>query len=496
MLPWDCRHETAVEQGVKEVGGKSNTARGAFLLVAASGFSFAANYLVYFFLGRFLLDPELLGTYAVVISIVGIIEVVLVRAVQQSVSKFVSEKPSAVHIVRKNSALLMVLFGAILFAAYILTSSLIAAAFGDAALTPLIQLTALLLLLQPVSSVFMGCLNGLKRFVTQSKLRIFYASLKLVLIVSLAYLNGIAGAIAGFVLASFASMLAGFFLTRSKQQAAAGFERSKFIAFMAPIFLFSIIADALIAIDLFAVKALSGQQSALLAGYYTAAATIAKIFPMTISAIAFAVFPLVSATTKQRNVMKTGFYIRNTLRYCLLAVAPVVFLFASTPAELISLVYSEKYLPATAALPILSFALAAYTFFMILAAVIAAANKPRTAAAIAFAALAVSIALNVVLVPSMQLIGAAFATLAGSSLGLALSAVFVLHKFKALIAGKSVLKIVAASLLVFFISINWHVAGLLLVAKYALLAALYAVTLFLLRELTKRDLRIFLGIVR
>ncbi|MDP2974526.1 MAG: oligosaccharide flippase family protein, partial [Candidatus Diapherotrites archaeon] len=128
--------------------------RGTFLLVSSNGFSFAANYLIYFFLGRLLIGPELLGTYAVVISIVGIIEMVLVKSVQQSVSKFVSEDPSSVQIVRKSAALLMILFGVALFIVYFALSGLIAAAFGDTALTPFIQLTALLLLLHPIFSVF------------------------------------------------------------------------------------------------------------------------------------------------------------------------------------------------------------------------------------------------------------------------------------------------------------------------------------------------------
>ncbi|MDP2974354.1 MAG: polysaccharide biosynthesis C-terminal domain-containing protein, partial [Candidatus Diapherotrites archaeon] len=338
---------------------------------------------------------------------------------------------------------------------------------------------------------------GLNLFVTQSKLRAFYAALKLVFIVALAYLNGLAGAIAGFVLASFVSMLAGFFLTRGKtQQKAAAFNYGKFAAFMAPIFLFSIILDLLISIDLFAVKALSGEQSGLLAGYYAAAATIAKIFPMVISAIAFAVFPLVSAATSQRNLQKTRFYISNTMRYCLLIIAPVAFLFASTPAELISLIYAEKYLPGAAPLPILCFAFAIYTLFIVEATIIAAANRPRTAMAISIAALSASAVLNALLVPTMLLAGAALATLAGSTVGLILAGIFILHKFKTLVSAKSVLKITAGSLLIYFISFSWPAAGLLLVAKYAVLLLIYALALLLLRDLTKRDLRVFLNMIR
>jgi len=471
--------------------------RGTFFLLSANGFSLVANYLIYIILGRFLLGPELLGIYAVVISLVSVIEMVLVKAVQHTVSKFVSERPESIQQVKITALKLLIPLNLLLFAVYFAGSSLIAAAFGDQALTPYIQLASLLFLLHPVFSVFMGCLNGLRRFVTQAKLRAFYAFSKLLLIVGLASaLSGLYGAIAGFVLASFFGMVIGFFLTRGRVQGAVQLSYNRFFAFMAPIIVFSILTDLLITIDLFAVKALAGQQSSVLSGYYIAASTIARVFLMVISAIAFIVFPLISATTFQKNLKKTRFYIRNTLRYTLLAVLPIAFLFASTPKELVLIVYSLDYLPAAVALPALCIGFAGYTLFLILTTIIAASNRPKTASAIALIALATSVVLNFLLVPGMLIEGAAIATLIASFVGLLLSAGFVLFKFKALVPLNSFLKIAFASLLVYAISFNWPLAGVLLLGKYIVLLGVYAIVLLLLRELSKRDLDIALNVVR
>lgn len=468
------------------------------MLVSANGFSMVANYLIYFILGRFLFGPEMLGVYSVVVLLVSVIEMVLVTAVQNGVSKFVSEKPESVQQVRVNALKIMTAIDVVLFLVYFAGSGLIAAFFGDATLTPYIQLAAFLFLLHPILSVFMGCLNGLQRFKSQAVLRSFYAFLKLVLITALAFIGfGVAGAILGFVAASFTAMLAGFFITRGHAvKAEPGFDYRRFISFMAPLFLFSIVTNLLVSIDLFALKALSGSQGSLLSGYYTAAATIARIFPMVISAVAFAVFPLVSATTFKENKQKTGFYIRNTVRYCLLVVAPIALLFASTPKELISLIYPAAYLPGAAVLPALCIAFAAYTLFIVLTTIIAACNMPKTATAVSFAGLALAGLLNFLLVPKMLMEGAAMATLAGCAFGLVLSAGVVLYKCKALVAAKSFLRIATGAFLVYAISINWNASGFLLIAKYAVLLLVYAIALFAIRELSKRDLRVFLNMVR
>lgn len=471
--------------------------KGSFFLVASNGFSFIANYLIYLILGRFLLGPELLGSYAVVISLVSVIEMVLVKSVQQVVSKFVSENPDAKQSIRKKAALLITAIDIACFAVYFAGSGLIANAFGDPSLAPYIKLAAVLFLFQPVFSAFSGYLNGVQRFVAQAGLRTFYALAKLFLVVGLVYIGfGLFGAVGGFVIASFFGVLASFFMTSKKvAEKPVLFGYRRFLFFMASIVVFSVFSDLMVNIDLFAVKALSGAQSSLLSGYYVAASTIARIFPTVISAIAFAIFPLISKATFQKNPEKARFYISNTMRYSLLGIIPVAILFASTPKELISLVYSDEYLPGAEALSILSIAFAVYAVFFVLCTIIAGSNRPKLAAGISFAALALSAVLNLLLVPQFLINGAAFATLAGSVFGLVLSAGFVLHYFRALVPWKSVLKMAVASLVIFAISAYWPVSGILLAGKYFALLCLYMLLLFLMGEFSKMDFDVVKNII-
>ncbi len=471
--------------------------KGTFFLMVATGFSFVANYLVYLILGRFVLGPELLGIYGVVISLVSVIEMVFAKSIQRAVSKLVSEKPMSVRLIRKSALKLQILLDFLMFAAYFFGADLFALLLSDVSLAPYIRLASLLFLVHPIFSVFAGCLNGLKKFALQAKLRAFYSFSKLVLIVGLASAGfGLFGAIAGFVFASFLSLVAGFFLTRKGKDLKQRFDYRRLALFAAPLLIFSVVADLLINIDLFAVKALSIGNTNALSGYYVAASTIAKLFPVFVSSITLVVFPLVSSTTFVGDKRKTRFYIRHAMRYAFLVIAPTAAIFSASSAGLISLVFSAEYLPGAEALSILTVALSLYALFLILTTVIVGSSRPKPAMAIALLSFAISLALNFALVPTLSLNGAAIATLVAASVGLVISAAYVFRLFGTLMPLASFARISAVSLGIFLLAALFPVQGLLLIAEYILLLVIYGVALLLLKELGRRDLEVFLNAIR
>lgn len=471
--------------------------KGTFYLLVANGFSFVANYLVYIILGRFLLGPELLGIYGVVISLVSVIEMIFVKSIQQAVSKLVSEKPMNVKQIRRSALKLQLLLDAVMFAVYFFGAEQFALLLSDISLASYIRLASLLFLLHPIFSVFVGCLNGLKKFRLQAKLRAFYAFSKLVLIIGLTYIGfGLFGAITGFVLASFLGLAAGFFLTRKGKTLKQRFDYRRLALFAAPLLIFSVVADLLITVDLFAVKALSLGNANALSGYYVAASTIAKLFPIFVSTITLVVFPLVSSTTFAGNVKKTRFYIRHAMRYAFLVIAPTAAIFSATSAQLISLVFSNEYLPGATALSILTIALSIYAIFLILETVIVSSNRPKPAMAIALLSFIVSLALNFALVPTFSINGAAIATLVTAATGLVISAAYVFRLFKTLMPLASFARISAVSLVIFLLASFLQFQGLMLILEYLFLLAVYGLALFLSKELGRKDLEVFLNAVR
>jgi len=468
--------------------------KGTFWLVVSNLVFFVTGYAIYFVLGRFLLTPEQFGTYGLVIALFSTINMIMVTAIQQAVAKFVSEREKLAEVIKRKTIKLQLGISLALFVAYFLAAPFLAGIFNDLSLTGLIQFSGLIFFSHPIYSVFSGCLNGLQQFKKLAGLQISYGIAKMLLIIGLVFFGfSVFGAVLGFIVASFFAVVLGTFLVGFRKPVGK-FDSKQLAAFAAPLFAFAIIQNLLFNVDLFAVKALAS--GAELVGYYVAAQSIARLPHIVVVAITFVLFPLVSSTTFKKQSDKTRFYIRNAMRYSLLFLVPVTALIAANSSELVSLIYSSKYLPAGQALFILSFGTMFYALFLVLTTAISSSGKPKVSTALGLVALIALFGLSIVLVPIYSIAGAALASLGATFLGFILSAAYVLIKFKAFIGPKSLARIAIAGLLAYAFSINIGVSGLLLLGELCLMLLLYAATLTVLRELTKRDLDLFLKMVR
>jgi len=468
--------------------------KGTFWLVISNLVFFITGYAIYFVLGRFLLTPEQFGTYGLVIALFSTINMIMVTAIQQAVTKFVSEKEELEETIKRKTIKLQLAISTFIFIAYFLAAPFLAALFKDLSLTGLIQFSGLIFFSHPIYSIFSGCLNGLQKFRKLASLQISYSISKMLLIIVLVFFGfSVFGAVAGFVAASFFAVLLGMALVGFRKPRGQ-FDSKKIAAFATPLFAFALIQNLLFNVDLFAVKALAYGPE--LAGYYVAAQSIAKLPQIVVFAITFVLFPLVSSTTFRRQSDKTKFYISNAMRYSLLFIVPATALIAANSTELIALIYSSKYLPAGQALFILSFSTLFYALFLVLTTAISSSGKPKVSTAFGLIALITLLALSLILIPNYSIQGAALASLGATFFGFLTSFAYVLFKFEAFLSLKSFTRILVAGILVYAFSINIGMTGLLLLGELCLMVLLYAATLSALKELNKRDLSLFLKMVR
>jgi len=470
--------------------------RGAFSLFLSNFVFFISSYLVYFALGR-LLGEASFGVYGIVISLVTIINMVLMTAMEQTVSKFVSEKPEQHERIKKAALMLHLSISSLIFIAFLLFTPMIALLLNDVSLTPFIYLISPLILLHPLFRIFSGVLNGLKKFSLQAKLVGVYSIAKVVLIVGLVLLGfGLGGAISGFVLSSVLVVIAAFFvvgLDISKKPV----NQAKMIAFALPIGGLAVITNLLMSLDLFAVKAFTEPSiSSTLAGYYTAAGTVAKVIPTLVIAISFVAFPLVSGASFKKDSKKTGFYISNALRYSLLAIGFMACLFSVTASELLEFVYGARYAPAAIPLEVLAFGLGAFALFSIFVTIISAAGKPKTAFLVGNVVLLADIVLNFIFVPSHGMLGAAIATTAASFFGLIISGLFVKARLGSFVALKTIARVFLAGAAIFAVADFLPGTGLLLPFKYFTLLVVYLGVLLGLRELKHFDFLVLKNVLR
>lgn len=467
--------------------------RGTFYLIVAKFIFFVTGYLIYFVLGKFLLSPAEFGIYGVVIAVISIIDMVLISLMEQPVSKFISEQPNLSEIIKRKAMKFQFFASIVAFFAFLAVAPFVAALLNDASLTPYLQLAAFFILFLPIFSIFGGYLNGLKEFVKQAKLNIFYVVVKMFLVLSLTcilipYGLALYGAIFGFLISAIVGVAAGFYYVRFKKPTGS-FNFHKLVDFSVPIVVFTILTNFLINIDLFAVKALTPALSSdALAGYYIAALTIARAPIMIILATSLVLFPLVSSTTSQQNLRKTRFYIENAVRYSLLVILPVAFLVSATSEQLIPLLFTLEYLPAATALSVLILGLLFYSLFIIFATAISGSNRPWISVLLAFGMVIVSLALNLFLVPNYLTLGAAVATTTAMFLGFLVSGIYVLWKFKTILNIKSFIRILFASIVIYVIALKIQISGIYLIAGYLILLALYVLVLYFMREFKKQDL--------
>ncbi len=470
--------------------------RGAFFIFLSYFASFISSYIVYFALGR-LLGAADFGIYGVTISLVMVINTVLVTTMEQTVSKFVSERPDQNERVKKTALLLHLSISSVIFIVFVLLVPFIAFMLNDISLTPFIYLISPLILLQPLFRLFSGSLNGLKRFSLQSKLVGIHSFAKVVLIIGLVLLGfGLFGAISGFILSSLFLLLVACFMAGLKINSKP-LNPDKMIAFAVPIGGLALITTLLMSFDLFAVKAFTDISiSSALAGYYNAAGTIAKVIPTLVVAISFVAFPLVSSASFKGNKKKTAFYINHSLRYSFFIIAFLSAIFSSTASEIIDFVYGSGYAPAAVPLEILAIGFGVFAFFLIFVTILSAVGMAKITFLIGVIVLIVDFALNLFTVPKIGMVGAAFSTTIASFLGLILLGIVIKRVFGSLLSATVTVKILLSALLVFAFGSIFPASGLLLIFKYLILSILYVLALLALRELKPFDFLVLKNVLR
>ena len=470
--------------------------KGTFFLIISNLVFFLSGYAIYFVLGGFLLSPEDFGTYGVVIALFTTINMVLVNSIQQSVAKFLSEQPDLAEAIKRRALQMQFLLSGVFFAAFYFSAPFLAQMLQDPSLAWLIQFSGLIFFSHPIYAIFSGCLNGTGKFKKLALLQIIYSIAKMCLIIGLVFLGfSVFGAVGGFIAASFLAALLGWAMVGFKKPAGF-FSAKKLLLFTLPLFAFAVIQNLSLNVDLLAVKSLAGQNSAALSGYYVAAQSISRIPYLVVAAVTLVLFPLVSALTYGKQAQKVRFYINNAMRYSLLFLVPAAALSMANSSQLLGLIYRSKYMQAAASLEILSIGTVFFALFLLLSTVISSSGRPGHSMAIGFASLAALFALLFLLVPQLSIEGAAIASTAAYFLGFLLSGAYVWLKFRALVAAKAAAKIIFAGAVVYFVSLYIPAGGLLLLAELAAMLLLYAIILFAIKGLDKKDLDVFLRMVR
>lgn len=466
----------------------THVARGAVFLTISSIIFIISGYIINIWLGRYL-GPAEYGIYGIIISLVSIINITQTAGIPLAVSKYVASNLEKAEVVYKTGFILQVVSTGIISLLFFMLSTPIALMLKDRSLIPYIQLAAFIFPLYGIFALITGYYNGLHNFKKQAVLHIVYSIVKIITIIPFTIFFHLPGVIVGFILSPFLTLLTGFHLPRS----ITSFSYKKLIAFSLPLIGIAIFSNLLQSIDLFFVKILLTSENA--PGYYTASQNISKIPFYALSSLSIVLLPTISRTVSQNLEEETKNYINNCIRIVLILCAPIVLFMSATSTYLLHFIYSSEYIPAAESLSILLIGIAFLTMFTVQSNILNGAGNPKAPLLIAIISVIVTALLCLLLIPSENLNGAALATTIGSFVAMILTTILVYKKFKTLPSLQSILKILFASLPLYFLLRTITFPLFLLPFLYLFIFSIYIVLLILMKELTKTDVAMLISLV-
>lgn len=453
--------------------------RGTVLVTAASALFVLSGYLVNITLGR-TLGPADYGLFGVVIGLMSVLNAVQSASIPQAVAKFTAEQRESSQEILAAGLVVQLVVGIVLGVALFLLADAVAGLLGDEALVEPLRITALALPPYSLFLLLLGYSGGLGQYSRQALMLSAYAIAKAAFAVGLSIVWGLAGAIGGYVLAALVALPTSG-IRRFPMRRLASLR--PMLRYSLPLVLVALVSIGHLNLDLFFVKGLvAGAEES---GYYTAAQSIARVPFFLTTGFAIILLPAV-ARAAAGNPRSAQGLVREALRVGFLIVAPLAALLAGAADDVVQLLYTDAYEPATPALMVLSPAMACFALSALLASLLAGVGRAVLALIAGGAGLLSTGILCFVLVPPQGTVGAAVATLVGAILALAIAGVAAFQVFSSTISWASVARGAAASLVIGIAASMLDGTAATLVGL-PLLAATYAALLILMREVKRED---------
>lgn len=444
-----------------------------------------SGFVIHISLGRFL-GPKLYGIFGVILSLMSVIFIIVGHGIRQAITKFSASDLTVAGAIKTIGLKIQILFSLIIGTAFFCFSGPIATLLGDSTLTNYIKLSALTIPPTAIIFVYIGSLEGLKQFKESATISIVYAFAKMIFVILLVLLGlKVYGAIIGMILSVvFATLLGSFFCRGQSNEGY--FELAVLIKFAVPISLFFIAIAILSHIDILFAKSLLGDDTKI--GYYTSAQALSKVVYFFFAAFSVVLLPSISSATANNDVELIKKYVKQSLRYMVMLLIPTSLIISATSGKLINLFYSSDYVAAAYPLSILVFGISFLSITLALSTIMQGYGTPKTPLVIFSILVPLDVCLLLLLIPRLELIGAALATSVTCLVGLVISCIFIYKEFKTLLSISSLVKIILASTIVYLIALKLSFPGFLLPFYYFGLLILYFLILLIFREINGEDM--------
>ena len=379
--------------------------RGLVFITAAKLWFMVAGYVVQFALPRALGSPARYGVWVIVLSVLSPVNNVMVTATIQGVSKFTSEIEERQGAVMRAALKLQALLGGGVALAFFLLAPVIAWFEHDKTLTPYLQLATGVALSYAFYAVFVGAANGRKEFHKQAGLDVTYSTLRCIFVVGAAVLTHSAlAAVGGFVGAAASVLAISVVVVGFGRASTQAFDSKMLARFFSGVAFYLLIVNLLMFTDGLLLEARGHRVGAgarlrrsggvrQRAGRLLRRGAERRAHSLSVHPRRhLVIFPLISKSTFDNDLEKTRGYIRNTMRYSLVAAALFAAVLASRPDAVMRLFYKPEYAIGAHALAALVLGYVAFSLFNIAGTIINGSGRTLPTTVIGVVTLAATVA--------------------------------------------------------------------------------------------------------
>lgn len=337
------------------------------------------------------------GQYALVMSIVSIVNNVMVAMSIQGVSRAVSSAPAG----REEQALRATL------RVHVVAAAGIALAFGALAgiiadlerashVTAPLRLGALVVLLYGLYAPLVGSLNGRRRFGMQAALDTSYGAIRMVTILGGATLfahaggSGVLGAIAGFVTAAAIIFPVALSRTGAGRAGEGGPSAREYLAFLTPLAVGQIFLNLLMQIDSLLLRAFAGEVASsteaadTLQGIYKGAQQFSFLPYQFLMSVTFILFPMLARAKADGDREAVRVYTMGGVRIALIVTALVTGAVSAVAPHLLRVMFPEEMWTGGDTLRILCLGMGSFSILGIISAALTSLGRAQDSAALTF----------------------------------------------------------------------------------------------------------------
>lgn len=472
--------------------------RSSVYLAAANFALLIGAYFVNVWAGRFL-GPDEFGKYVTIIGLSGLMNALLTNGSSQAIAKVIAEDkrlaaPLTAELLKWSFPILIGL--SIVF--YYVIAPLLSIMLNDWQLLSNIRLLTPIIPIFGVGAIYAGYFIGKEQFGLQTVKLMLISIAKVLLTVILTMHFLVTGAIWALSLSGLVGIAFSLVFIRVNpfQKLVANLRHVviRIVAFMAPMTAYLFLATLFAQLGVFITKTRLADN--VLTGYFGAAKGIMQISFTTFAAAGLVLLTTVSRMWAGRHIEETRAALREIFKYIIILLTPAILFVSATSAQVMNTIYGPAYLNAVSLLFILNFGTGFLIVASFLAVVLNGIGKPGVTVVITVLMIAAHVGFALLLLPGYGVNGIAMSFVAASIFGLVVSLFYTYKHLGNFIDIKSLLKVVAAGLVVFFglkaVTITGSVQ---LFAAWVVAGLVYFAVLFAIRELTAKDIRYIRNLV-